>query len=179
MLLLYFFWNFVNYIVYLNKSLFDLLFYKSNKFNFVFKRSFKKLNIFNKIFFFFLKKENIKLFSFFFINLEKDIDTWKSNMIFSTEFFDLYSNKMKNKFFYLIKLNIIFNKLKKFFNKINYFEWLILQKIFFKSYFNLLNLDIFKKNSINNLIKINFIIFFCNKKFKNIVNLYNLNYYND
>ena len=180
MFLFYYFWLTINYLIYLNHFFFEFLLYKSNNFNFIHNNSFYKQNFFNKFFFFFLKKENINSFSFFFKNLDNYLNFWKKNLFFPSDFFNFYSNRTKNKLFDVIFLTNLFKKICNIFKLKNYFDWLILQKIFFSSYFNLLNLYIYKNISKNNLIKFNFIIFFfLELKNYRYSQFFNLNYYND
>jgi hypothetical protein len=85
-------------------------------------------------------------------------------------------NKKENFNFY--SLNVL-NKQFKFFKKNNFLEFLLIQKFFFKKYFNLYSSYFYNNYSCYNNIKLIFFYLYIYKNTKNKINIFNLNVFSD
>jgi len=183
MFLLYYIVNLINFIFYLNLDFLNKLYLSFNKFNLIFKKPFNRITFFEKFILAFFYKNNwfFKSISSF-SNFSNEIADLKKKHYPLLNFFSYYNNlseiKITNLFF-LKKIYFFFKK-NNFLLKSNFVDFLILQKLFFKKYFNFLNKNFFKNESLLNLIKLNFLFFYFNKKSLSLRNYkLNLNYYND
>jgi len=183
MFLLYFLVNLINFIFYLNLDFLNKLYLNFNRFNLVFKKPFDKISSFEKFILAFFYKNNwffksISNFSYY----NDHINDLKKKKYPLLNFFSLYNNitffKMNNIFF--LKKMYVFFKKNNFLSNISFVEFIIIQNFFFKKYFSFLNKFYYKDTCVFNLIKLNFLFFYFNKKSSLKKNYkFNLNYYND
>ena len=183
MFLLYYIVNLINFIFYLNLNFLNKVYLNFNKFNLIFKKPFSRVTFFEKFILVFFYNSNwfFKSISNF-SNYSNEINNLKKKNYPLLNFFSIYNNlsdyKLNNLLFF--KKIFIFFKKNNFFKKVNFVEFVILQKLFFKKYFNLLDKNFFKNLDILNLIKLNFLFYYFNKNNFNRKNYkFNLNYYSD
>ena len=197
MFFLYYLWNLINFLVFINLNFLNVFFLKFNKFNLIFKKPFKTLTFLEKFFLVFFSKKNWFFKSICcFSNFDYEINELRKKNFPIINFFVLYSSKSNITFknFFIIKTqynwwfknNFNFNSdcFKNDQYYYMFYNWLLIQFFFYKKYYNLLDSFFFKFFSNNNLIKLNFIFYkFYNLNIfkKNNFNyyLFNLNYYND
>jgi hypothetical protein len=172
----YYIWGFLVYVVFFYRNVIEYFYIKYNQTSTIFKRDFNDLSYFEKLFLTFFYRKNIfsnSIANIFtnnnLINFRKD----KYPLIF---FFHLYFDKSNYKLLnisFLIKQYLYFYKsvfFKKTFITINrrFFKnfyvnslviYLIIQRFFFKRYYNLCSSLYFENCKCNNLVKFNFLFF--------------------
>lgn len=200
MFLIYYTWGFFLFIVLFFKNFINFIYLKFNNNILSLKKDFNDLSYFEKLFLvFFSRNDDFKISIGNIYSNNKLFNFRKDNypLIF---FFHLYSQKMNYKFSdlsFLIKFFNYFNNSKIHRNSINRFKFLflkkyknnkkfsdylfflILQKTFYKRYYNLCSSIYFKSLNKNNLIKLNwlFYLFLINSNKKSVI--YDLSKYSD
>jgi hypothetical protein len=171
----YYLWSFFFFLIYYCRNLLEYFFIKINHTNIFYKNNFDYLNYFEKLFLSLFYRDN--LFYNFYNDLNNKSKIFKhriqTNPIIS--FFHFYNKKENYKFSHLNSLVKQFS----FFKNFNFLSFLLIQKIFFKKYFNLYSSFFYKDyNFYNNIKLIFFFNYIFNKNNKNLI-IYNLDVFND
>ena len=202
MFLFYYVWGFSLYLVILFRNVIEYVYLKFSKNFMMFKRDFNDLGFFEKLFLVLFSKNYTFKNSIGNIYTNNNLFNYRKKKYPLIFFFHLYSMKMNYKFPLLRKLKKFFNFFKNskkkgntfgrvknlFFKKhINSYDtvyldhliFLIIQKIFYKRYYNLCSSIYFKNFNENNLVKLNWIFYlFLNNSNKKCI-IYDLSKYSD
>jgi hypothetical protein len=171
----YYLWSFFFILIYYLRNVLEYFFIKINHTNIFYKNNFDYLNYFEKLFLSLFYRDN--LFYNFYNDLNNKSKIFKYRMNFNPIilFFHFY-NKKEN--YQLSKLNILY-KQYTFFKTSSFLSFLLIQKYFFKKYFNLYSSFFYKHYNVNNNIKLVFFFnYIFNKNNKNLI-IYNLDVFND
>ncbi len=175
MFFFYYLWSFFFFFFYFCRNVLEYFFIKINHTNIFYKNNFDYLNYFEKLFLSLFYRDNL------FYNFYNDLNNrskifkyrMKSNPVIL--FFHFFNKKENYKF---SKLNILV-KQYNFFKNFSFLNFLLIQKYFFKKYFNLYSSFFYKNYSINNNIKLVFFFnYIFNKTNKNLI-IYNLDVFSD
>jgi hypothetical protein len=161
------------YVIFFFKNVIEYFYIKYNQTSVIFKRDFNDLSYFEKLFLSFFYRKNIFNKSIANIYNNNNLLNYRQKNHPLVFFFHLYLDKMDYKFsnlnlikkqFYFFSKSIVFSKtlnkfkflfFKKNKNISNVVIFLIIQKIFFKRYFNLCSSIYFSKLNSYNLVKLN------------------------
>ena len=162
-------------MVYYCRNLLEYFFIKINHTNIFYKNNFDYLNNFEKLFLSLFYRDN--LFYNFYNDLNNKSKIFKyrvkNNPIIL--FFHFY-NKKEN--YHFSKLNMLVKQFN-FFKNFNFLYFLLIQKYFFKKYFNMYSSFFYKNYNLYNNIKLIFFFnYIFNKNNKSLV-VYNLDVFND
>lgn len=175
MFFFYYLWSFFFILVYYLRNVLEYFFIKINHTNIFYKNNFDYLNYFEKLFLSLFYRDN--LFYNFYNDLTNKFKIFKYRMLNNPVilFFHFYNKKENYSF---SGLNVLY-KQYKFFNNFDFLNFLIIQKFFFKKYFNLYSSFFYKGFDINNNIKLVFFFnYIFNKNEKTLI-IYNLDVFND
>ena len=175
MFFFYYLWSFFFIIVYYCRNVLEYFFIKINHTNIFYKNNFDYLNYFEKLFLSLFYRDG--LFYNFYNDLNNKSKIFKYRMSSNPVvlFFHFYNKKENYK---LSKLSILCKQFR-FFKSLRFLDFLLLQKYFFKKYFNLYSSFFYKNYSVYNHIKLVFFFnYIFNKNNKNLI-VYNLDVFND
>lgn len=185
------------YFIFFFKNIIEYFYIKYNQTAVIFKRDFNNLSYFEKLFLSFFYRKNI---------FNKSIaNIYKNNSLISYRqknhplifFFHLYFEKtnyiFSNLNFIVKQFNFFFNSpvflktlnnvksifFKKNSNINNFIIYLLIQKLFFKRYYNLCSSIYFDKNNFKNLIKLNWLFYLFLTNSKGFLKIYDLSKYSD
>ena len=175
MFFFYYLWSFFFILVYYLRNVLEFFFIKINHTNIFYKNNFDYLNYFEKLFLSLFFQNNL------FYNFYNDLSNkskifkyrMKSNPIIF--FFHFYKNKEN---YQLSNLNFLY-KQYNFFKYFNFLNFLIIQKCFFKKYFNLYSSFFYSNYNFYNNIKLMFFFNYIFKKNQKKFINFNLNVFND
>jgi len=156
----------------------EYFFIKINHTNIFYKNNFDYLNYFEKLFLSLFYRDN--LFYNFYNDLNNRSKIFKHRKRFNPVilFFHFFYKKENYQFYKLNTLNKQYSFFKNSKN-LNFLNFLIIQKIFFKKYFNLYSSFFFKNyNNCNNIKLMFFFNYIFNRTNKCLI-VYNLNVFND
>jgi hypothetical protein len=162
-------------VVYYLRNVLEYFFIKINHTNIFYKNNFDYLNYFEKLFLSLFYRDG--LFYNFYNDLNNKLKIFNHRVKFNPVilFFHFFNKKEEYQF---SKLNILY-KQYSFFKNLNFLNFLIIQKYFFKKYFNLYSSFFYKSYSIYNNIKLFFFFNYIFNKNKKYLVVYNLNVFND
>jgi hypothetical protein len=153
----------------------EYFFIKINHTNIFYKNNFDYLNYFEKLFLSFFYRDGLFYNFYNDLNNKSKIFKYRMNSNPVILFFHFYNKKENYKF---SKLNVLYKQFS-FFKSSHFLDFLLLQKYFFKKYFNLYSSFFYKHYNIYNHIKLIFFFnYIFNKNNKNLV-IYNLDVFND
>jgi hypothetical protein len=185
------------YVVFFFKNVIEYFYIKYNQTSVIFKRDFNDLSYFEKLFLSFFYRKNIFNKSISNIYKNNNLLNFRQKNHPLVFFFHLYLDKMDYKFsnlslikkqFYFFSKSIVFSKtlnkfkflfFKKNKNLSNVVIFLIIQKLFFKRYFNLCSSIYFSKINSYNLVKLNWIFYLFLENSKGFYKIYDLSKYSD
>lgn len=195
MFLFYYVWGFFIYLIFFFKDIIEYFYIKYNKNSIIFKRDFNDLTYFEKIFLTFFYRKNIFNKSIANIYTNNNLFNFRKSKFPLIFFFHLYFDRMNYKFSNLKNLNKlffffnnskpfskIFINLNFFFKKnyySNYIKFLIIQKIFYKRYYNLCSSIYFKNLNFKNQVKLNWIFYLYLLNSSKKLVIYDLSKYSD
>jgi len=174
----YYVWSFFSAFIYYFRNILEFFFIKINHTNIFYKNNFNYLNYFEKLFLSLFHKENL------FYNFYND--SYNNLKIFNYRFknypmilfFHFFNKKETYSYYSLNALYKQFKYIKKIKNN-SFIDFLIIQKFFFKKYFNLYSSFFYKSYSEFNNLKLIFFFFNLYSLSKNKFIVYNLNVFND
>jgi hypothetical protein len=161
------------YVVFFFRNIIEYFYVKYNQTSTIFKRDFNDLSYFEKLFLSFFYRKNIFNKSIANIYKNNNLLNFRQKNYPLIFFFHLYFDKMEYRFsnlnlitkqFYFFSRSVVFSKtlnnfkilfFKKNKNISNILIFLIIQKLFFKRYFNLCSSIYFNKLNSLNLVKLN------------------------
>lgn len=185
------------YFVFFFKNIIEYFYVKYNQTAIIFKRDFNNLSYYEKLFLSFFYRKNIFNNSIANIYKNNDLLNYRQKNHPLVFFFHLYFDKMDYKFsnLMLLKKQFLFffnspvflktlNKVKLIFFKKNYkinnfIIFLIIQKLFFKRYYNLCSSIYFNKNDSKNLVKLNWLFYLFLTNSHGLLKIYDLSKYSD
>lgn len=184
------------YIVFFFKNVIEYFYIKYNQTSIIFKRDFNDLSYFEKLFLSFFYRENIFNKSIANIYKNNNLLNYRQKNYPLIFFFHLYFDKsdyvfsnlnlLTKQFLFFFNSRIFFrtiNNLKfiffKKYKKNNFLIYLIVQKLFFKRYYNLCSSIYFNKNNYKNLVKLNWLFYLFLTNSKGYLNIYDLSKYSD
>lgn len=185
------------YVVFFFRNVIEYFYIKYNQTSVIFKKDFNDLSYFEKLFLSFFYRKNIFNKSIANIYNNNNLLNFRQKNHPLVFFFHLYFDRMEYKFsnlnlikkqFYFFSRSVVFSKtLNKFrflfFKKNkdinNIVIFLIIQKLFFKRYYNLCSSIYFSKLNSNNLVKLNWIFYLFLENSKGFFKIYDLSKYSD
>jgi hypothetical protein len=153
----------------------EYFFIKINHTNIFYKNNFDYLNYFEKLFLSLFYRDGLFYNFYNDLNNQSKIFKYRMNSNPIILFFHFYNKKEDYQF---SRLNILCKQFN-FFKSLSFLDFLLLQKYFFKKYFNLYSSFFYKNYSIYNNVKLVFFFnYIFNKNNKNLI-IYNLDVFND
>lgn len=195
MFLFYYVWGFFMYIMSFIHPFIEKFFLARNNPFLMTKRTFKFLSYFEKLFLVLFYRKGWFEKSLAYLYRKKDVEEYRRKNYPLINLFHLFLERSDYKFdnlkiivgqFYYFNNSKVFEKkLTKVFkicfrgDQINFTKFLIIEKIFFKKYYNTFGSYFFKSYNPNNIIKLNYIfnVFLLKSNFKLVI--YDLNNWYD
>lgn len=185
------------YVIYFFRNIIEYFYIKYNQTSTIFRRDFYDLSYFEKLFLSFFYRKNIFNKSISNIYKNNNLLNYRQKNYPLVFFFHLYFDRVNYTFsnlsFIKRQFNFFFNSpvfIKTFKNLIfiffkninvknNFLIFLVIQKLFFKRYYNLCSSIYFNTLNKNNLVKLNWIFFLFLTNSKGLLNIYDLSKYTD
>lgn len=185
------------YIIFFFKNIIEYFYVKYNQTTVIFKRDFNDLSYFEKLFLSFFYRKNIFNKSIANIYKNNNLLNYRQKNHPLVFFFHLYFDRVnysfynlnffKNQFLFFFNSPIFSKTLnsvrllffKKNYKLNNFLIFLIIQKIFFKRYYNLCSSIYFNNPNYQNLVKLNWFFYLVLTNSKGLLNIYDLSKYSD
>jgi len=192
----YYIWGFLVYVVFFYRNIIEYSYIKYNQTSTIFKRDFNELSYFEKLFLVLFYRKNIFSNSIANIYTNSNLIDFRKNKYPLIFFFHFYFDKSDYKIpniTFLIKQYLFFYKSsffkkaldsirKRFFKNLHVHTlivYLIVQKFFFKRYYNLCSSLYFENYKPNNFVKFNFLFLIYLNNSNKYFYIYDLSKYNN